>query len=67
MTSEAKISWLPDMKQDIETKVKDCVASGKNLKDQLSKKHYGKLEKLSEPGQEIQIDFNFTGKYTTNN
>ena len=55
------------MKQDIETKVKDCVASGKNLKYQLSKKHYGKLEKLSEPGQEIQIDFNFTGKYTTNN
>ena len=48
------------MKQDIENRVKDCtacLASGKNLKYQLPKKHYGKLEKLSEPGQEIQIDF----------
>ena len=48
------------MKQDIENKVKDCtacLASGKNLKYQLPKKHYGELEKLSEPGQGIQIDF----------
>ena len=60
MTSEAKIFWWPAMKQDIENKVKDCtacLASGKSLKYQLPKKHYGKLEKLSEPGQEIQIDF----------
>ena len=44
-------------------KVQDCtacLASGKNLKYQLPKKHYRKLEKLSKPGQEIQIDF--TGK-----
>ena len=50
------------MRQDIETKVKDCtacLASGKNLKYNLPKNHYGKLEKLSER-QEIQIDF--TGK-----
>ena len=60
MMSEAKIFWWPDMKKDIENKVQDCTAcltSGKNLKYQLPKKHYGKLEKLSEPGQEIQIDF----------
>ena len=53
----------PEMKQDIENNVKDgtaCLASGKNLQYQLPKKDYGKLEKLSEPGQEIQIDF--TGK-----
>ena len=44
-------------------KVKDCtacLASGKILKYQLPSKHYGKLGKLTEPGQEIQIDF--TGK-----
>ena len=63
MTTEAKIFWWPNKKQDIETKVKDCtacLASGKNLNYQLPKKHYGKLEKLSEPGQELQFDF--TGK-----
>ena len=56
------------MKQDIENKVKDCtacLASGKNLKYQLPKKHYGKLEKLTEPVQEIQIDF--TGKLHNKN
>ena len=60
MTTEAKIFWWPNKKQDIETKVKDCtacLASGKHRNYQLPKKHYGKLEKLSEPGQEIQIDF----------
>ena len=63
MTSEAKIFWWPQMKQDIENKVKDCTAcfaSGKNLKHESPKKYYGKLEKLNEPGQEKQIDF--TGK-----
>ena len=63
MTSEAKIFWWPNMKQDIETKVKDCTscpASDKNLKYQLPKKNYGKLEKLYEPGEKTQIDF--TGK-----
>ena len=63
METEAKIFWWPSKKSDIETKVKDCtacLASGKNLKYQLPNKHYGKLEKLTEPGQEIQIDF--TGK-----
>ena len=60
MMFEAKIFWWPDMKKDIENKVQDCtacLASGENLKYQLPKKHYGKLEKLSEPGQEIQFDF----------
>ena len=63
METEAKIFWWPTKEPDIETKVKDCtacLASGKNPKYQLPSKHYGKLEKLIEPGQEIQIDF--TGK-----
>ena len=63
MIAEAKIFWWPDINRDIENKVKDCsacLASGKNLKYQLPKNHYGKLKKLTEPGQEIQIDF--TGK-----
>ena len=54
--SEARIFWWPGMEQDIENKVKDCTAcfaSGKNLKYQLAKKHYGKLEKPTEPGQEL--------------
>ena len=51
------------MKQDIENKVKDCTAClalGKKPKNQLQKTNYGKIEKLSNPDQEIQIDF--TGK-----
>ena len=56
------------MKKDVEKKVQDCTACltlGKNLKYQLPKKYYGKLEKLSEQGQEIQIDFtgNLHNKY----
>ena len=59
MLSDAKIFWWPEMQKDIEQKVKDCT-TGKNLNNQISKNQYGKLEKLSETGQELQI--NFTGK-----
>ena len=62
-TAEAKIFWWPNINRDIENKAKDCIAclaSGKNLKYQLPNIHYGKLKTLTEPGQEIQIDF--TGK-----
>ena len=68
METEAKIFWWPEKKNDIETKVKDCtacLASGKSLKYQLPKKHLVKLEKLTEPGQELQIDF--TGKLHNKN
>ena len=34
-----------------------CMASGKNLNDQILKNETGKSKTLSEPGQEIQIDF----------
>ena len=63
METEAKIFWWPTKKSDIEMKVQDCtacLASGESPKYQLPSKHYRKLEKLTEPGQEIQIDF--TGK-----
>ena len=68
MESEAKKFWWPEKKSYIETKVKDCtvcLASGKSLNYQLPKKRYGKLEKLTEPGQEIKIDF--TGKLRKKN
>ena len=61
MLSEAKkIFRWPEMRKDIEQKVEDCTAcsaTGKNLKHQIPKNQYGNLEKLSEPGQELQIDF----------
>ena len=68
MLSDAKIFWWPEMRKDIEQRVKDCtacLARGKNLKYQIPKNKYGTLEKLSEPGQEIQIDF--TGKLHNKN
>ena len=37
----------------------------KNLKYQLPKKYYGKLENLTEPGHDLQIDF--TGKLHNKN
>ena len=61
--SDAKIFWWPEMRKDIEQKVKDytaCQATCKKLKYQIPKNQYGKLEKLSERGQKLQIDF--TGK-----
>ena len=48
------------MQKEIEEKAKNCVAcmaSGKNLKYQIPKREFGKLKTLTEPGQEIQIDF----------
>ena len=68
MMSEAPILWWPGMKQDVENKVKDCTAcfvSGKHLEYQLPTTFYAKLENLTEPGQELQIDF--TGKLPNKN
>ena len=63
MTAEAKLFWWPNLSIDIEDKVKKCAAcmsSGKNLKYQLPEEYHGILKVLTEPGQELQIDF--TGK-----
>ena len=59
MAPEAKIFWWPNMQKEIEEKAKNCVAcmaSSKNLKNQISKREFGKLETITEPGQETQID-----------
>ena len=42
-----------------------CKSSGKNLKYQLPKQNFGKLKTLTEPGQEIQIDY--SGKLNNKN
>ena len=63
MLAESKIFWWPNMCREIEEKTKKCVAcmaSVKNFKYQISKNNFVKLKTLTEPGQEIQIDF--TGK-----
>ena len=68
MLSDGRIFWWPEMRKDIEQKVKDCtacLATGKNLEYQIPKIRNGKLEKLSEPWQELQIDF--TGKLHNKN
>ena len=60
MLAEARIFWWPNINKEIEDRTKNCVAcmsSGKNLNYQIPKKETGKLKTLSEPGQEIQIDF----------
>ena len=46
--------------KEIEDKSKNfvaCMSSGKNIKYQLSKNEFGKLKTLTEPGQEVNIDF----------
>ena len=63
ITTEAKIFWWPNINNDIEDKVKNCIAclaSGKKVKYQIPKNESGKLKTFTQPGQEIQI--NFTGK-----
>ena len=68
MTAEAKIFWWPNMQKEIEDKTKNCVAcmsSYKNLKYHSPKNEFGKLKTLTEPGQEIQIDF--SGKLNNKN
>ena len=60
MIAGAKMFWWPNINKDIEEKVKNfiaCLSSGKNLKYQIPKNENGKLKILTEPGQEIQIDF----------
>ena len=42
-----------------------CRASGKSLEYQIPKKQFGKIKTLTEPGQELQIDF--TGKLYNKN
>ena len=51
------------MRKDVEQNIKGCsacLATCKNLKYQIPKNQHGKLEKITEPGKKLQIEF--TGK-----
>ena len=68
MLSDAKSFWWPDIRKDIKQKVKDSTAhlvTGKNLRYQIPKNQHGKLEKLTEPEQVLQLYF--TGKFHNKN
>ena len=56
----AEAFWWPDMYREIREKTENCPsyrASSKNLKPQLPSTEKNRLEILSEPNQEIQLDF----------
>ena len=60
MLAESNIFWWSGMKKDIENKCSTstaCMSSGKNLKCHLPSTEKIRRPALTEPGQEIQIDF----------
>ena len=60
MDQLAAAFWWPGIYQEIREKAENCLswrASGKNLVTQLPSTEKNKLENLSEPNQEIQLDF----------
>ena len=60
MDQSAAAFWWPGLYRDIREKAENCPscrASGKNLTTQLPSTEKNNLEILSEPNQEIQLDF----------
>ena len=60
MLAEARCFWWREMEYEIEEKAKrckPCIAAGKNLKTQLPLTEKNKLEELTKPGEELQLDF----------
>ena len=60
MDQSADAFWWPGLHREIREKAENCPncrASGKNLKTQLPSTEGNKLKILSEPNQEIQLDF----------
>ena len=60
MLQLAGLVWFPRIHREITAKAQscgDCIKKGKNLKPVAPKKSLGILPKLSEPNEEIQIDF----------
>ena len=60
MLFDAKIFCWPEMRKEIKQKIKDCTASlatGERLNFQIPKNQHGKLDKQTEPGQELPINF----------
>ena len=56
----ADLVWFPQIHWDVTAKAKsciDCIKKGKNLKPLIPKQSQGILPKLSEPNEEVQIDF----------
>ena len=60
MLALANLVWWPHIHSEIVAKAKSCrhcIDKGKNLKPIIPKNQLGNLPKLSEPNEEIQMDF----------
>ena len=60
MLQLADLVWFPRIHREVTTKAQscgDCIKKVKNLKPILPKQSLGILPKLSEPNQEVQLDF----------
>ena len=60
LDKSAEAFWWPGLHRDIREKAENCPScrvAGKNLKTQLPQTEINRLELLTEPGQEIQLDF----------
>ena len=60
MDKSAEAVWWPSLHHEISDKAENCPScrtAGKNLKTQLPQSEINRLEILTEPGQEIQLDF----------
>ena len=60
MLALAKLVWWPHIPSEIVAKAqacRSCTDKGKNLKPLISKSQLGSLPPLTEPNQEIQMDF----------
>ena len=60
MDKSAEAFWWPCIHREIRDKAENCPScrtAGKNLKTQIPQSEINRLEILTEPGQEIQIDF----------
>ena len=56
----AELVWFPRIHRDVTAKAQsctDCIKKGKNLKALFPKQSVGMLPKLTEPKEEVQIDF----------
>ena len=64
----AQLIWYPQIHRNVVAlaqRCKQCTKTGKNLKPIISKNKHASLPTLSEPNEEIQMDF--AGPITNNN
>ena len=60
MLSLGNLEWFPCIHRSLTSKAQacdECTKQGKNLKPIIPKQDLGKLPKLSEPNEELQMDF----------